>query len=263
MSNRSATLLVIALGFMLIGCGQSKSSKSATSTNNAQPSTSSSSTNNTTKVVSKSDPKPTVGDSKNEPEVSINNGGTANSGNDTTKPVVRPVPVESKGLSVGFQGLTVQQLLDKQQQESAAKAETGADNVSADSTNNGTSSSNSDETPAKTLPSRISLPVQLQAGLPAAGADMIVNFDATLLKFAGFRAGKGATAAQKTVLANVIAPGKAKLLIMGINQNIIRSTDPVAWIDFDVINTNSSAVPAITLSNVTISDPSGQRVSGN
>lgn len=292
MSSRSLVFLVISLGALMAGCGQPKSSRNPTNiaanppqtsrstksskANNKAPSENSSKANNRAPSENSSKANSTTKTpEKNSENLADQLTLTANNESVDSQPqtplVVDQAPREFRGgLSLGFQGLTVSQLIERRKRESQPKSSSkGTSNDDNDGLRPGNGALNpaGSSTEAKTsksaqsLPNRISLPVRLQPGLPAAAAEMVVSFDTSLLKFVRVRPGKAGTEAGKSVYGNLIGNGTAKLLIMGMNRTLLRSAHPVAWIDFEVLETQSTAVPAIRLSRITISDPTGQRVS--
>jgi hypothetical protein len=169
---------------------------------------------------------------------------------------------ESEGISISVAGATIAQLVARHESRpefsppgSASSASTDAGNPAA----TGDASTRSAATSQASLPAQISLPIRLDSAIPAVAADMVLNYDPAQLRYLTIRPGQAASDANKLVQANLLSEGQIKLVVFGLNATVMAPGE-VAWADFEVVDRNSSAVPAVRITRLTIADSGARQI---
>lgn len=106
----------------------------------------------------------------------------------------------------------------------------------------------------------LNIPVHLDVdtGEAVAGIQFDVIFDPSALRFDRIDAGTSTASAEKSVHSNLLAPGKLRVVIAGLNRNVM-AEGPVCHAWFNTI-AGSGANTSATLENGVLSDPFGSPV---
>ena len=107
----------------------------------------------------------------------------------------------------------------------------------------------------------VQVPVYLEStgGAQPAGLQVDVAFDASVLTFVQSSTGSAATAAGKSATSNTLPSGNLRILVAGLNQNVI-ANGVVALLEFQVSAAAPIATTALVASNVVSSNPQAQTI---
>lgn len=105
---------------------------------------------------------------------------------------------------------------------------------------------------------RVPVALGVDANDSVAGFQFDIHFDPALLQFLAAEVGASATAAEKSAHANLMRPGRLRVVVAGFNRNSIAGGEPV-WLHFRQVAPVAGAA-ALRLSDVILSDPFGTPV---
>jgi len=107
----------------------------------------------------------------------------------------------------------------------------------------------------------VALPVSLDsaAGEEVCAAQFDLLFNSSVLTMQGVTAGSAATAAGKQLSSSTISPGRIRVIVAGLNQNVI-GDGVIATVRFAVVSGTPGGIQPVTLSGVLLSDPDGVAV---
>lgn len=110
----------------------------------------------------------------------------------------------------------------------------------------------------------VTIPISLtsQGGAQVAGVNFDLNFDEKRLSVSSVTAGSAATAAGKSVSSSEPSPGKLRVIVFGVNQNVIGS-GTIVNITFSILGSAAPGTVNLTFSNTAATDPSGNSVPVN